>query len=99
MTLGFAAYIVFMNSQKGADGAYRGEINGNSFVIEDEKAGFFAEQWALGNTDTIATSVLSNTGLWGTDFTQLTGFTAAVIQNINTILAEGMVEALKKRSN
>jgi len=99
MALGFAAYIVFMNSHKGNDGAYHGEINGNTFVIEDEKAGFFAEQWALGNTDTIAKAVLSNTELWGTDLTQLKGFTETVVQNINTILAEGMVAALNKRSN
>jgi tagaturonate reductase len=98
MALGFAAYIVFMNSRKGNDGAYHGEINGNTFVIEDEKAAFFSEQWALGNTDTIAKAVLSNTELWGTDLTQLKGFTAAVVQNMNTILAEGMVAALNKKS-
>lgn len=98
MALGFAAYIVFMNCRKGSDGAYHGEINGNTFVIEDEKAAFFAEQWALGNTDTIAVAVLSNTELWGTDLTQLNGFATAVVQNINTILADGMVAALNKRS-
>jgi tagaturonate reductase len=99
MALGFAAYIVFMNSRKAADSAYHGEINGKTFVIEDEKAAFFAEQWALGNTDTIAKAVLSNTGLWGTDLTQLKGLTTAVVQNINTILADGMAAALSKRSH
>jgi len=43
MALGFAAYILFMKCKAGTDGKFAGNLNGKDYSVNDDKAGYFAE--------------------------------------------------------
>lgn len=77
MALGFAAYILFMQTEN-VDGKFVGSnINGN-YTIEDDSAALLHAIWQANNQSTIVNAVLSNTDLWGSDITKLNGFEEAV---------------------
>lgn len=97
MALGFAAYLVFMKCRANGDKRYHGSINGQSYAIDDESAGYFAEQWASNNVDSVVDTVLANKELWGTDLTALPGFAQAVKENIKSIQKDGILTVMKNK--
>lgn len=105
IALGFAAYLLFMKAVKEKDGQFFGEIpvpnDGKiTYPIRDDKAGYFYGDWKTVKVSSPATvqafvkSVLSDTALWQTDLTTLSGFADAVTQNLNTLLTIGAEKAL-----
>ena len=92
--LGFAAYLLFMKSEKGEDGSYRGKFNGADFVIQDEKAAYFYDQWQANKMDEVVTAVLQDASLWGTDLTTLDGFANLVKQQIALLANDGAKAAI-----
>jgi tagaturonate reductase len=97
MALGFAAYLVFMKCQANGDKRYHGSINGQSYAIDDESAGYFAEQWASNDVDRVVDTILANKELWGTDLTALPGFAQVVKENIKTIQKDGIASAMRSK--
>ncbi|MDR6193735.1 tagaturonate reductase [Siphonobacter sp. SORGH_AS_0500] len=73
--LGFAAYVLFMKALKEENGKYFGERNGDSYLIQDEPAGWYFEWW---NRKGDLSEVLSNQDFWGTDLNALPGFNERV---------------------
>lgn len=94
MALGFAAYLVFMKCSPGDDGRYYGEVNGQSYVVEDEAAAYFAEKWKHDDPARLVDEVLADQTLWGADLSVLPGFAQAVKENINILQKEGAVSAI-----
>ena len=92
--LGFAAYLLFMRSTKQADGTFQGELNGQPYPINDDKAAYFADLWARLSPAELVTSVLHNTTLWGHDLLRLPGFADKVTQYLTQLLEEGAPETL-----
>lgn len=74
----FAALIVF----------YKGEWKGEKIPLNDTLAvrEFFEETWRNDELDTVVNLVLSNRDLWGTDLTNIGGFSSAVKKNVELIL-------------
>ena len=73
MAKGFAAYLLFMRSEKKKDGTFQGTYGGNRFTIQDEYAELLYQGWRM-HPDNPAETLLSDTRLWGTDLTKLPGF-------------------------
>lgn len=94
--LGFAAYLLFMKSEKGEDGSYRGKVNGADFVIQDEKAAYFYKKWQENKADDLVMSVLSDASLWGTDLTTPNGFADLVKQQIALLADDGAKAAISQ---
>lgn len=94
--LGFAAYIVFMHPVKKEGDVYYGNANGKDYPIKDVKADWFYEQWNNFAPQQIVQNVLSNAALWNTDLSAIPGFAAAVTENVEDILANGMQAVLNK---
>jgi tagaturonate reductase len=95
--LGFAAYIVFMHPVKKEGDVYYGNANGKDYPIKDVKADWFYEQWNNFAPQQIVQNVLSNTALWNNaDLNAIPGFAAAVTENVEDILANGMQAVLNK---
>ncbi|UOQ76634.1 tagaturonate reductase [Hymenobacter sp. 5516J-16] len=89
MALGFAAYLLFMRATRQEGGKCYGELNGQAYEIQDEKAGYFADLWArLGPADLVRT-VLHNQALWGHDLSALPGFAECVTRYLSTLLEHG----------
>ncbi len=99
MSLGFAAYLLFMKSEKKADGKYYGSLYGKEYLIEDDQAPYFSRQWKLHDNNHFIVKILQNQDLWGTDLSELTGFTGAVQQGLQILLQQGSPAALKKVIN
>jgi tagaturonate reductase len=97
MALGFAAYLVFMKCSAGADKRYYGESNGSSYLVEDDAASWFAEQWATHDVDGLVDAVLTDKERWGIDLSSLPGFASAVKENIRLIDKEGARAALSSK--
>ncbi|SNR34864.1 tagaturonate reductase [Hymenobacter mucosus] len=89
MALGFAAYLSFMRATRQEGGTWYGEANGQSYEIQDDKAGYFADLWARLEPAELTRTVLKNQALWGHDLSALPGFTAGVTRYLEKILEHG----------
>jgi tagaturonate reductase len=94
IALGFAAYIVFLKCSVGEDKHYYRNINGKTFPVEDEMAGYFAKKWAGNDIDELVESVLSDKELWGADLTGLNGLAQVIKENIRLIERDGVMPVL-----
>lgn len=93
IALGFAAYILFMKSERNAAGEYSGTLNGKRYRIQDDFAEVLWGKWEgaapslPASAGSLVTGVLSDLRLWGADLSALEGFTNAV-----TIQLCGLIE-------
>lgn len=98
--LGFAAYLLFMKAVKVENGVYYGHTEGGGFyAIQDDKANYFYDLWQSLSVEELVITVLKNQNLWQSDLSQLTGFADAVSGYLNTMLAKGVLEILKKSNS
>jgi len=78
--LGFAAYLLFM---KGGD-----------YKVNDDKAEYFAGLWKQYQPDELVDKVLADASLWDTDLSVLSGFAAAVKEDLHALINKGALSAL-----
>jgi len=98
IAFGFAAYLRFMHATKKEDTAYFGNIADKQYPIEDQYAEYYSGLWSACTSKELVPIVLSNTELWGTDLTQLSGFAHSVstyLQKIENEGIEGSILSLK----
>ncbi|QIP15542.1 tagaturonate reductase [Spirosoma aureum] len=91
ISLGFAAYLLFMRATTQDDEVWYGERNGEAYPIYDAQAGYFAELWASLTPEELTKTVLQNTTLWGHDLSQLPGFADAVVNHLTQMLDKGVL--------
>lgn len=96
LSLGFAAYLLFMKAVKEENGKYFGERNGQSYLIQDDQVQYFYQLWSNHQADLsgVVKEVLQNENLWGTDLSQLVGFEEKVSTFLHKLVAQGMVATL-----
>ena len=95
MSLGFAAYIVFLKPVKQEGGKYYGEYNGNFYPIQDDLADIFYKRWAGLSIPTLVQEVLGDSAFWGEDLQSFHGFQQSVTEKVNLIIDSGMKEAIE----
>jgi len=95
ITLGFAAYLFFMKSTIKKGDQYYGELDGQSYLIQDDQAEIFYKRWTGLSTPALVQETLRDVGFWGTDLTPLPGFSQAVTDKLNLIIANGIKEAIE----
>ena len=78
ITLGFAAYLLFMKSEKNKEGQYVGTIHKKEYIIYDDKASILYTHWQEEPTAKAVYTILSDEGLWNHDLTQLPEFAKQV---------------------
>ncbi|MCC3158051.1 tagaturonate reductase [Hymenobacter sp. 15J16-1T3B] len=94
--LGFAAYLLFMRATEQKDHTWYGELNGEQYPIQDEKAGYFADLWQRLQPAELVSVVLHNQALWNHDLTALPGFASAVTGYLQQMLEEGVYATVAK---
>jgi tagaturonate reductase len=100
IAIGFAAYLLFMKVVKEDGGIYFGEFDGSYYPVKDDRAAYFFEKWKHGHsTLQLVTTVLKNIELWGSDLSQLPGFTATVAEKIDEIKEHGITAVLQLSAN
>lgn len=90
MSLGFAAYILYMRSVENDNGKYYAIRNGEKYLITDDQAAWFYENWQQHTPESMVEAVCKHTAFWETDLSVLPGFVAAVQHNITRMLSEGI---------
>jgi len=93
MVLGFAAFLLFMNCYKSADGKYYGDYNGIHYLVNDDNAAWFCEKW---NNKDVVKAILGDKEFWGTDLLLLNGFVENVSQSLKLLIEEGPALLLQK---
>lgn len=99
LSLGFAAYLLFMRAVKKEADGYKGEYRGKAYPINDDKAGIYFELWKGHTPDEVVNIALKDETLWGTDLTTLKGFEASVKEDLLTLINKGAVAALAQKKS
>ncbi|WP_461115446.1 tagaturonate reductase [Spirosoma jeollabukense] len=94
VSIGFAAYLLFMRAVRQESGTWFGERDGETYPIHDAQAAYFADLWARLIPSEVATTVLRNTALWGHDLSQLPGFADSVSTYLADMLENGVVATI-----
>ena len=94
--LGFASYLYFMKAVKQSGKEFFGELNGQSYLIQDEMAEKFYALWNKNSVDDLVEEVLKDVSLWDDDLSGLPGFQQTVTDNLNSIINDGMKATLEK---
>ncbi|SMD08833.1 tagaturonate reductase [Pedobacter africanus] len=95
IAFGFAAFLLFMRSDKQDGNQYFGNYNGHVYAITDDEAAYFYNAAKQSGPDYV-NLVLADHKVWGTDLSALSGFNETVQENYNNILKYGMPEALAR---
>jgi len=84
MVLGFAAYLLFMNTEK-RENQFITKIGSVEIPVNDDKAGLLHQYWQNIDPSTAVAIILSDAGLWGADLNKIPLFTEQVVTAINEI--------------
>ena len=96
MALGFAAYLLFMKSEKNNDKSYTGNAGGKPYTINDDRAAELHDLWRIDNTNNFVRNVLERTSLWDVNLDKLPGLETAIVAAIETIQQQGVTTAVKQ---
>ena len=94
LATGFAAWLLFMKAVKKEGPVYFGELNGQTYPIKDEMAGYFFNHWQNLSPEILVRTTLGDTALWDTDLTLIPGFETMVTNKLNAILKQGMMAVI-----
>lgn len=95
MSLGLAAYLLVMRTNKRSDNKYYARVNENEFLLQDDKADLLYTHWQTHNLETIAGSCLQDKALFGADLTVFPGFEEAVTRSLFLIYSSGAGNAVR----
>ena len=96
ISIGFAAWLLFMKAVKKEGNVYFGELNGQPYPIKDEMAEYFFTHWKNLSTENLVKTVLSDLALWDADLTKIPGFENSVTDNLVQIMREGVLSVIQK---
>ncbi len=94
ISLGFAAYILFMKSVLNDKQQYMGSLAGKVYVINDDKAVLLNELWQKGTVAEVVQHILQEKELWGTDLSLLPGFANSVTAALKDIEENGIANSI-----
>ena len=95
MALGFAAHILFMKSSQ-LNGRYYGNGAQKPYLVQDERAAFYAKIWASNNAANAVHAILADEKFWGLDLSVLPGFEAAVIHYTEAMQKDGILPTVEQ---
>ncbi|HVZ24955.1 MAG TPA: tagaturonate reductase, partial [Sediminibacterium sp.] len=95
MALGFAAYLLFMQSEQDNNGQPVVGIRGINYPVTDSKAGLLQEQWLRYGSSEIAIKTLTDPELFGLDQASVAGFAATVTAYIDLLEKQDAILVLR----
>jgi tagaturonate reductase len=93
----FAAYLLFMKTNKQEAGIYYGNANGKEYAVNDEMAGYYYKLWLNNEPVALVNEVLQDTDLWGTNLASLPGFAAEVTDKLLLMMENGVLQTLQPK--
>ena len=95
ISLGFAAYILFMRSEKDASGNYVGNINGRAYTIADDFAEKLHDKWKNSKGKELVIGILEDKSLWETDLSKMQQFVESVTFYLQNLSEQGFFQTAK----
>jgi len=99
ISMGFAAYILFMRPVKKESGKYYGMLNGQYYLINDDRAADFYGIWEEVSIDHIVNRILADTSLWKEDLTRFEAFAATVAKKLKSFIRVGTLPEIAAYRN
>jgi tagaturonate reductase len=99
ISMGFAAYLLFMRPVKKEGDKYYGILDNQNYLINDDHAEHFYGIWDEGSLDTIVIKVLANPELWPDDLNLLDGFATSVARKLKGFIRHGTMQEIAAYSN
>jgi tagaturonate reductase len=96
ISLGLAAYMLFMRPVKKEGDKYFGVHLGRQYLINDDKAAYFFDLWQNNKIETIAKLLFSNQDLWLTNLDQIKGLSENVSQKLLALDTRGVRTVLSE---
>ena len=97
LSIGFAAWLLFMKVTKKEGNNYFGQLNGQAYPINDEMAGYFFNHWQNLAPEALVKTVLSDASLWEADLSQIPGFTVAVTEKLLQMMEQGAMAVIQDK--
>ncbi len=94
ISMGFAAYLLFMRPVKKESDKYYGILDNQYYLINDDRAAHFYGIWDEGAIDAIVNKILSNKELWTEDLARLEGFAAVVARKLKGFIRYGTMHEI-----
>src|SRR5450432_1449535 len=98
ISMGFAAYILFMRPVKKDSDKYYGILDNQYYLINDDRASEFFGLWDEGSVELVVNRILSNINIWGTDLTLLEEFTVSVARKLKGFIRLGTMQEISAYS-
>ena len=96
MSLGMAAHILFLRSEKAADRKYYGGEGDEQYLITDENAAVYSASWKKYRREFIVKNILGNKDLWQADLNGLPGFAEKITEWLNMLKDNGALHTLQE---
>lgn len=94
MTFGFAVYIYFMKAVRKDGDNFYGFSNGNSYLIQDQRAAYFYQKWQNHDLPEMVHLILKDAFIWGSDLTKLGVSEVNVVQYLESFANSGVADTL-----
>jgi tagaturonate reductase len=98
ISMGFAAFILFMRPVKKEGNKYYGMLNSQYYLINDDRAAYFYGIWEEGPVEFIVQKILSDPEFWSDDLTRLEGFETAVSRKLKRLIRFGVLPEIASYS-
>jgi tagaturonate reductase len=95
MILGFAAYLLLMDTTTKPDHLYYIKVGEKEYPMVDDKAALLHKYWQSGDLQNVLPLILKDASLWGLDLNAIPGFTNQIIQAINDLRIKGAKSILQ----
>jgi tagaturonate reductase len=95
MALGFAAFLLFMDSEEKNEKHFYGRANGTDYRIQDDKASLLNSKWRQATAETVAAAALGDEEIFGADLAQYPGFAAEVSRMLEMLKQSGAANTLR----
>jgi tagaturonate reductase len=99
ISMGFAAYLLFMRPVKKEADKYYGILDNQYYLINDDRAAHFYGLWEERSVDLIVSKILSNLEFWPVDLTRLDGFEASVTRKLKGFIRHGTLQEISAYSD
>jgi len=94
ISLGFAAFILFMRPVKKDSDKYFGMHNGMHYLINDDRAPNFYNLWQTDAVDDLVHTLFANTEIWNINLNSLEGFEESVTKKLKSLIRSGTYPVL-----
>jgi tagaturonate reductase len=97
MSLGFAAFILFMKPKKESIQDHQAAYAGKEYSLQDDNAERFSELWQQYGKEGICEAVLSDKTFWGEDLSLLPGLVKEIDASLQQLMRDGAIAVINQK--